>query len=61
MIRPVAGGDEKDEKEDGAVDARSVKEVGRDEEKEDEERRGVRRDEEEREPAVEDTNVSKGL
>ena len=61
MIRPVAGGDEEYDEEYGAVDARSIKEVGRDEEEEDEERRGVGGDKEEREPAMVNTNISRAL
>lgn len=51
-VGPVAGRQEEDEQEDGAVDAGAVEEVGADEEKEDEGGRGVCWDEEEGEPTV---------
>ena len=41
VIGPVTGGYEQDNEEDGTVDARTVEEVSRDEEEEDEEGRGV--------------------
>lgn len=50
-VGPVTRGEEEDEKQEAAVDAGSVEEVGADEEEEDEGGRGVGRDEEEREPA----------
>lgn len=51
-VGPVAGREEEDEQEDGAVDAGPVEEVGADEEEEDEGGRGVCWDEEEGEPTV---------
>lgn len=52
MVRPVAGGEEENEEEGGAVDAWSVEDVGEGDEGEDEEGGGVCGDEEEGEPAV---------
>lgn len=51
-VGPVARGDEEDEQEDGAVDARPVQEVRADEEEEYEGRRRVGGDEEEGDPAT---------
>lgn len=52
VVGPVTGRQEQDEEQDGAVDAGSVEEVGRDEEEDDEGRGGVGGDEEEWEPAT---------
>ncbi len=52
VVGPVARREEEDEEQHGAVDARPVEEVGRQEEEHDEGRRRIGRDEEEREPAV---------
>jgi len=58
VVRPVAGRREEYEEEKGAVDAGSVEEVGADEEEKDEDRRGVCRDEEERQPTADNMSVS---
>jgi hypothetical protein len=47
----VAGGDEEDQEESGAVYAWPMEEIGKRDEGEDEERTGIRRDEQQREPA----------
>jgi hypothetical protein len=47
VVGPVAGRSKEDQEQEGAVDARSVEEVGADEEEEDEYGRGVGGDEEE--------------
>lgn len=47
----MAGGDEEDEQQRGAVDAWAVEDVGEGHEGEDKERGGVGRDEEEGKPA----------
>jgi hypothetical protein len=51
VVTPVTGGGEEDQQEEGAVDARAVEEVGAEEEKENEYRGCIGRDEEKREPA----------